>query len=62
VRSYSAIPGNCASRLIIVGTSTAWLTRSRATASQKACGLNFGMVTWQAPNPGAANITGKSAM
>src|SRR5258705_419251 len=51
VRPYSAIPGNFASRLIIVATSTAWLTRSRATASQKACGLNFGMPTWQAPPP-----------
>ena len=37
------------SRLIIVGTNTVRLTRSRDTVSQKVSGLNFGMVIWQVP-------------
>jgi hypothetical protein len=50
------------SKLIIVGTNTDWLTRSRSAVSQKVCASNFGIVTWQTPKAGAANMNGKSAM
>ena len=55
-------PGTGVNRLIIVGTSTVWLTRSRATVSQKLAALNVGIVTWEVPKAGAAKMNGKSAM
>ena len=61
-RSYFSSSLNWISKLIIVGTNTVWLTRSRSTVSQKPCGLNFGIATWQAPKAGAANMNGKSKM
>jgi hypothetical protein len=60
VRSYCLSSENCVSKLIIVGTSTVRVTRSRATISQKLCGLNFGIVIWQVPKAGEPNIYGKS--
>ena len=62
VRSNCLSSGNWVSRLIIVGTNTVRLTRSRDTVSQKLAGLNFGIVIWQVPNAGAANMNGKSIM
>src|ERR1700746_1002862 len=57
-RAYFSSSLNWISKLIIVGTNTDWLMRSRSTVSQKLCGLNFGIATWQTPKAGAANMNG----
>ena len=61
-RSWAPRSAYWVRRLIIVGTSTVCVTRSRSTVAPKDSALNFGIVTCAAPTAGAANMSGKSAM